>query len=304
MGQFEDMNTFVRIAEAGSISRAADQLGVAKSAVSRRLSDLEIQLGVTLVNRSTRSSSLTEAGRSYYERAMKILEDVNELNATAKGTKTSLSGSMKIAVPLSFGLQHLTPAINDFAKAHPEVTIHMDFADRKVDLIEEGFDMAIRIADLRDSSHIARKIARIRRVLCASPDYLDRHGTPENPEDLKSHQALRYNNTPGTVWRFIGPDGREDSVAPQLRLSANNGEFLLEAALAGFGLVILPSFLVWKDLEEGRLVHVMPSYAQPTINAYAVYPQTRYLSQRVRSFIDFLHNRFKGTPYWDECLEE
>jgi DNA-binding transcriptional LysR family regulator len=289
MGQFEDMGTFVRIAEAGSISRAADQLGVAKSAVSRRLADFETRLGINLINRSTRSSSLTEAGKSYYERAVKILEDVNELNAAAKGAKTSLVGSMKIAVPLSFGLQHLTPAINDFAAAHPEVSIHMDFSDRQVDLIEEGLDLAIRIADLRDSSLIARKIAPIRRVLCASPEYLDRHGFPEKPEDLKSHQALRYDIAPGTAWRFTGPDGGEESVTPQLRMSANNGEFLHEAALAGFGLVILPSFIVWKDLAAGR---------------YAVYPQTRYLSQRVRSFIDFLKERFSGTPYWDDCLQE
>ena len=215
MGQLEDMSAFVRIVESGSISLAANQLGVAKSAVSRRLTELEERLGVQLLQRTTRQSSLTEAGRSYYQRALQILADVSELNAATSNTKAQLEGVIKIAVPLTFGLQQLAPAINAFAVAHPGLVIHIDFSDRKVDIVEEGFDLAVRIAELQDSTHIARRLAPIQIILCASPAYLKQHGTPEKPQDVKAHRTLQYALMPRSSWTFISPDGKQATVAIQ-----------------------------------------------------------------------------------------
>jgi DNA-binding transcriptional LysR family regulator len=303
MGQFEDMSTFVRIIEAGSISRAADQLSVAKSAVSRRLVDLEGRLGVQLLSRTTRKSNLTEIGQIYYQHALQILDDVNELNNTTSNSKSALEGGLKVAVPLSFGLLHLTPVINTFAKEHPDITIHLDFADRQIDLIEEGFDLAIRIAELKDSNYIARKLTTIKRVLCASPDYIRRASHPKTPKDLKTHDILHYDNSPTSFWAFTEPGAKEIRINLPTKISANNGDYLCEAAVAGFGIVVLPTFVAWQEIEKGRLVHVMPKFTLPTLNAYAIYPQTRHLSKRVRAFIDFLVESYSGEPYWDKCLE-
>lgn len=302
MGQLEDMSAFVRIIESGSISLAANQLGVAKSAVSRRLAELEERLGVQLLQRTTRQSSLTEAGRSYYQRALQILADVSELNAATSNTKAQLEGVMKIAVPLTFGLQQLAPAINAFAMAHPDLLIHLDFSDRKVDIVEEGFDLAVRIAELQDSTHIARRLAPIQIILCASPAYLEQHGTPEKPQDLKAHRTLQYALMPRSSWTLISPDGKQVTVAIREKMGANNGEFLRVAAVSGQGLVRLPTFIVWQEIEKGELVRVMADYTIPPLNAYAIYPQTRHLSHRVRALIDFLVKRFEGTPYWDRSL--
>jgi len=302
MGQFEDMSTFTRIVEAGSISRAAEQLGLAKSAVSRRLTDLEARLEVQLIQRTTRKSSLTEAGQSYYRRALQILGDVSELNAITSSTKVVLKGDFKIAVPLSFGLHYLVSAITDFANLHPRLVIHTDFSDRQVDLIEDGVDLAVRIADLKESSHIARKLTPIRTLLCASPTYLDQRGRPKTPNDLVNHDILHYATGSIAPWKITSPDGLTSSIRLPTKMSANNGDFLKEAATASHGLAVLPSFMVWQDIENGRLEHVMADHEFPTLNAYAVYPETRHLSQKVRAFIDFLSDRFKGDPHWDKFI--
>jgi len=302
MGQLEDMDAFVRVVEAGGITRAAEQMGVAKSAVSRRLVELEGRLGVQLVQRTTRQSSLTEAGRGYYERALQILADVNELNATTSDTKAQLEGGLKIAVPLSFGLQHLVPAINAFVDAHPKLVIHLDFSYRQVDLVEEGFDLAIRIAELQDSTLIARRIAPIRFALCASRAYLESNGPPTMPQDLKDHDALQYALLSGSSWKFISPQGRQVTAPIRVRMRANNGEFLRDAAVDGQGIARLPTFIVWREIECGELVPLMTDHAIEPLNAYAIYPQTRHLSQRVRALIDFLVKRFEGEPYWDRSI--
>ena len=302
MGQLEDISAFVRIVEAGSISRAAAQLGVAKSAISRRLAELEQRLGVQLLQRTTRQSSLTEAGRSYYRRALQILADVSELNAATSNTKEQLEGELKIAVPLTFGFQHLAPVIDAFAKAHPGLIFHLDFSDRQVDLVEEGFDLAIRIAALQDSTHIARRLAPVRLILCASPAYLEQYGAPEKPQDLKAHQALQYSYVVGSSWKLLAPDGRPVNAGIKVKLSANNGEFLRDVAVNGQGIARLPTFIVWREIENGELVRVMADYSIEPLNVYAIYPQTRHLSHRVRALIDFLVKRFEGVPYWDRSL--
>ena len=303
MGQLEDINTFVHIVDAGTISRAANQMSIAKSAVSRRLVDLEKRLGVQLLNRTTRQSSLTDAGREYYRRAIQILADVDELDAVTSDSKSELTGGLSIAAPLSFGMRHMTPIINKFALHHPGVDLRLDFADRQVDLIEEGFDVAIRIARLKDSSYMARKLTPISLVLCASPDYLKRNGVPERPEDLMSHDILHYANAPDYTWRFIGPDGKQTNLKLPPKITANNGDYLCGAAVAGLGLSVIPTFMTWNEIEKGNLVCLMTDYSFPGLNAYAVYPQTRHLSKRVRVFIDTLVDAFKDEPYWDKCFE-
>ncbi|MCG7588778.1 LysR family transcriptional regulator, partial [Photobacterium sp. OFAV2-7] len=196
MGQLEDMHVFIRVVETGSITKAAEQLNLAKSAVSKRLSELENRLNSKLINRTTRKSSLTEAGTLYYQQVKQILEEVDELNNRISSATQHLEGSLKLALPLSFGLSQLAPALDIYAKKYPNLKIETDFSDRKVDIVEEGFDLAFRIGHIEDSSFRARKIAPIKHVLCASPEYLEQHGTPASLEELKSHRFLKYGSTP------------------------------------------------------------------------------------------------------------
>lgn len=300
MDTFDEMRTFVRVVEAGSISQAAEQLGVAKSGVSRRLAELEARLGVRLLNRTTRRSSLSEAGHSYYEGALRLLSDVAELDALVTGSEAALEGRLRLAAPLSFGLAHLSPAIEAFMRAHPELLIDIDFSDRQVDLVAQGVDLAIRIAELRDSSLQARRICPIRLMLCASPAYLERHGTPLCPDDLQRHHVLHYDiGGRGRLLRLADGRGGERSVPLNPRLVANNGDFLRDMAVAGHGIILTPSFIAWRDVAAGALLPVLPDHWPEPLNAYAVYPQNRYLPRRARILIDFLAERFGENPYWD-----
>jgi len=300
MGQLEDMTVFIRVVDAGGISRAAEQLGIAKSAVSRRLVDLETRLGIRLLNRTTRTSSLTEAGRGFYERSIKIVDDISELNALASDSNTCLEGTINLAAPLSFGLSHLAPAIDDFLSLHPELTININFSDRQINLIEEGLDLAVRIADLKDSSLIARKLSPIRTQLCASPEYLKKQGTPETLDDLKHHPLLHYNLSNTSSWKLTDSQGEQHFIHVKAKINANNGDFLKDMAIAGHGILMIPTFISWKAIANGELVPLLSDYMTPQLNAYAVYPQTRYLSQRTRVLIDFLVERFGEKPYWDQ----
>ncbi len=302
MGQLEEMAVFIRVVDAGGISRAAEQLGIAKSAVSRRLVELETRLGTRLLNRTTRSSSLTEAGHSFYQRAIKIIDDVTELNALAKDSRCRLDGTINLAAPLSFGLLHLAPAIDDFLSLHPELSININFSDQQLNLIEEGLDLAVRIADLKDSSLIARKLSAIKIQLCASPDYLKKHGTPKTVDQLNHHQLLHYNLANPSNWKLTDQLGKQHLIQVKAKMQANNGDFLKDMAIAGHGIVMLPSFIAWKAIASGELVPILSDYTTPELNAYAVYPQTRYLSQRTRILIDFLVQRFGNKPYWDNSL--
>lgn len=303
MARLEDMETFVRVVEAGSISGAAERMGIAKSAVSRRLSDLESRLGVQLFRRTTRRLDLTDSGRGFYERCLTILSDVAEAEDAVSQAHGMLRGRLRVAVPLSFGLLHLGPAICAFMQAHPEVEFDLDMNDRQVDLLAEGLDLAVRIADLEDSTLIARQLAPIHTVVCASPDYLARHGMPQTPEQLAEHNCLVYSNNPEpTLWRYHDPQGKAMSVRVRACLQASNGDFLHQAAIAGQGICLEPTFIVHKSIEQARLIPILTEYVWPSVNAYAVYPQTRHLSRRVRVFVDFLAERFAGTPYWDAHL--
>ena len=303
MDRFDAMDKFIRVVEAGTISGAAERLGIAKSAVSRRLRELEEHLGVELFHRTTRKLTLTESGRMYYHQAVRILDDVREAELATSQAHGQLRGSLKVALPMSFGLLHLGPAINEFIQQHPQIEFELDFNDRAVDLIQEGFDLAIRIARLPDSSLIARRLATMEAVLCASPAYLEQHGTPTRPEDLVRHQCLVYSLIRNyEVWHFHDADGKLHTAKIHSYIKATNGEYLRDAAVSGLGISLVPSFIAYRDIERGALVALLNGFRPPQLEIHALYPPTRHLSHRVRAFVDFLVQRFAGTPYWDVCL--
>jgi DNA-binding transcriptional LysR family regulator len=305
MDRFENMQAFVRVVEAGSISGAADRMEVAKSVISRRLRELEAHLGAELFHRTTRQMNLTDTGRAFYQQSVRILADVLEAEHATSQSHGALKGSLKVALPLSFGLMHLGSAINEFLQAHPGIEFDLDFNDRQVDLLAEGFDLAIRIASLADSSLIARRLAPIQAVMCASPAYLERMGTPQSPTELIDHCCLVYNLISNYEhWNLRDAEGQwiKTKITPYLK--ASNGEFLRDAALAGLGIVLMPTFIVYQEIASGRLIPLLPGYHYAQLAAYAIYPQTRHLSQRVRAFVDFLVKRFDGLPYWDVCLQD
>ena len=305
MNRFENMSVFIRVVESGSISGAADRLGVAKSAVSRRLKELEEHLGVELFHRTTRKMNLTDTGKTFYHQSVRILDDVLEAELSTSQAHGELQGSLKVALPLSFGLMHLAPAINEFLLSHPQVEFDLDFSDREVDLMQEGFDLAIRIADLPDSSLIARRLAPIQTVMCASPAYLELIGTPQSPDELIKHQCLVYSLLRDfEYWHLTDSKGNVIKTKIRPYLKASTGEFLRDLAVEGRGIVLIPTFIAYKEIERGTLVPLLEDYKTPQINAYAIYPQTRHLSQRVRAFVDLLIKRFEGTPYWDLCLQK
>ncbi|WP_108811863.1 LysR substrate-binding domain-containing protein [Sphingorhabdus sp. Alg231-15] len=300
MSKYEEIETFVRVVEAGSITGAAEQLHIAKSAVSRRLKELETRLGVQLMQRTTRKLSLTDTGEALYQRSISLLADWAETESATINAQTALAGIVRVAAPLSFGVAHLGPAILDFMKVHPDVEFDINFSDRKMDLVADGMDLAIRIGDLPDSSLIARKIASITMVAAASRSYLEQHGYPETPDDLKNLKELRYGYRRTPSWKYRAPDQSEGQVEMAPRLLATNGDFLRDAAVAGEGVIIEPRFIVYEHLEAGSLVEILPDYEWPKLTAYAVYPPTRHLSARVRTFVDFLVERYRGTPYWEK----
>lgn len=302
MDRFSEMQIYVSVVESGSISTAADRLGLAKSAVSRRLAELEARLGVSLIQRTTRRLNLTDSGRAYYDRCIVILADVDEAEAAVSQGHQALKGRLKVALPNAFGLLHLAPLIQAFMTQHPEVRFELDFNDRQIDLMQEGFDLAIRIATLPDSSLIARRLAPIRQAVCASPDYLARHGTPQSAAELVHHVCLAYTNLRDpSLWSFRSPDGQSGSVRVPVRLAASSGDFLIRAAIAGEGLILHPTFYLHEALRAGSLVPILADHGWPEGSAYAVYPPTRHLSSRVRAFIDFLAERLAGEPYWDRA---
>lgn len=305
MNRFENMDSFIRVVEAGSISVAAGRLNVAKSAVSRRLKELEEHLGVELFHRTTRRMNLTDTGRGFYHQSVRILEDLQEAELATSQAHGTLKGSLKVALPSSFGLMHMGSAINEFSKEHPQIEFDLDFNDREVDLIQEGFDLAIRIAKLPDSSLIARRITPIQTVMCASPSYLERMGTPQTPDELTKHQCLVYSLLRDfEYWHLSDSKRKEIKMKIHPYLKASTGEFLRDAAVEGIGIILVPSFIIYKEIENGTLVPLFNDYKSPQLDAYAIYPRTRHLSQRVRAFVDFLVKRFEGTAYWDICLKE
>ncbi len=305
MNEFSQIKTFVALVESRSISKAAEKMDIAVSAVSRRLKELESNLGVQLVQRTTRKMHITEAGEKFYRRCGRLLDDFEEAKQEASNTATALSGTLKIATPLSFGVAHLSPAIAAFMHLHPQIKIDLDMSDRRIDLVEEGIDLAIRIGTLENSSLMARKIASVRHVVCASPDFFNRYGMPETPQGLSDMPALCYGNlSQPDTWHYRDKENNSANVKVSMRMRATNGDALVEAAVAGLGILCEPSFIVHGAVERGVLTPVLTDYQWYAMNIYAVYPQTRYVPARVRAFIDFLVSHYGDTPYWERFLRE
>jgi len=303
MDKLKSMSSFVAVAKAGGFTAAADNLGLSRAQVSKSVMQLEAHLGARLLNRTTRRISLTEIGRIYYERCKTILYDIDEIETLAGEQTATPHGILSLSVPTSFGILHLKEAIPQYIKKHPRVQIRLNLADRFIDVVSEGYDLVLRISELEDSSLIARKIAPCKRVFCASPEYLKQNGTPKVPQDLAIHHCLIYSNElkPDT-WVLHGPDGTE-SVRVNGPVCADNGDILKAAAISGLGITLLPTFIVGHDLQKDRLQQVLVDYCPAEISIYAVFPSRRYLSAKVRTFIDFLSEYFGDTPEWDQFAD-
>ena len=299
MDRVTSLSVFAKVVEGSSFAAAARHFGLSPAMVSKHINALEERLGARLLNRTTRQVSPTEIGREFYERSTRILADLDEAEQAASALQATPKGLLRLNGPLSFGIRHLAPAILDYLAACSGAEIDVTLSDRVVDLVDEGFDVAIRIARLADSSLIARRIAPCRIDACASPAYLRKHGAPLRPADLAGHNCLGYSYAAlRNEWRFTGPDG-VDSVRVTGRLNANNGDVLRLAALRGEGIVIQPTFLIGDDLASGELVPILPGFVPDELVIQAVYPHSRHLSVKVRSFIDFLVERFGQEPEWD-----
>lgn len=296
MDRFDEMQTFVRVVDSGGISAAAEKMVVAKSAVSRRLQELENRLGVELLRRTTRRIALTEEGRQFYERCVRILDEVAEVENSLINEQQQVQGLVRMAVPLSLPLW---PMLEEFLQRYPEVRLDLDLEDRYIDILREGMDLTIRIGQLDDSSLVARRLAPIHTVLCASPEYLKHYGEPQTPAQLSEHVGLSYTNlAEHRQWAFTDAAGKTHVARPEIRMRANNGEILLQAALDDLGIAVLPLFICYRELSAGRLRQLLPGYHTEESAAYALYPSRRHLPQRVRLLIDFLAERLGDKPPW------
>jgi DNA-binding transcriptional LysR family regulator len=299
MDRFEAYRVFSQVVELGSFSKAAEHLGLSATAASRHVADLETHLQSRLLNRTTRRISLTETGRSFYERCVQLLADLDEAEQEASRAAVVPRGTIKLTAAVNFGVRHLAPAIAEFLAAHREVRFDVSLSDRIVDLVEEGFDLGIRIGGAGSEHIVARKLGETRLVPCASPAYLAAHGAPQSPDDLERHNCFTYEYvTPKNLWRFRDPAGGERAVRVRGSLHSNNGDLLAEAAARGAGIVFEPAFIVGPDVRAGRLVPLLQDYVPAPVPIYAVYPSRKHLSAKIRLFIDFLVARFADAQDW------
>ncbi len=294
MDRLTALRAFLMVGEAGGFSAAARRLGLSTSMVSRLVSGLEAELGVRLMQRTTRTLTLTEAGRDYADRCRRILADLDEADLQVSRLQSEPVGRLKISAPMSFGIAHLAPALPDFYGRYRRIDMDLSMTDRFVDLVEEGFDVAVRIGPMTDTSLVARRLCPIRMAVCGSPAYLAQRGVPRSPADLAAHDCLAGRAT-AAGWTFA--DG--SVVPPGNRFLVNNGDVLRAMALAGCGLVYLPTFFVGQDIRDGTLQPVLQDFVASPSVLHAVYPHTRHLSPKVRAFVDFLAERFGPEPYWD-----
>jgi DNA-binding transcriptional LysR family regulator len=299
MDRFLEMQSFNAVVEAGSFVGAADALKLSKAAVSRHVVELENRLGIRLLHRTTRRVSLTPEGQVFHARSKDLLAELEDAEGEVTSRRETVSGLLRINAPFTFGILHLAPLWGLFRAQHPQLTLDVTLADRVVDLVEEGYDLAIRIAALENSTLVSRRLATTRMTLCASPDYLARHGAPSHPEELAGHQVIAYSYlATRDEWHFTGPQGPV-SVHTRPWMRTNNGETCRAAALAHQGVILQPTFLVGGDLAAGTLVELLPAYRSIEIGIYAVYPTRKHVSAKVRVLIDFLaaHFALRG-PGW------
>ncbi|MEZ5538153.1 MAG: LysR family transcriptional regulator [Thiolinea sp.] len=294
MNRFLEMQTFCAVVDAGSFVKAADALDMSKAAVSRHIADLEARLGVRLLHRTTRRLSLTEEGAVFDSRCRELLSGVEEAEAEINSRSDVARGLLRVNIPVTFGILHLAPLWQAFHKIYPQVRLDIELADREVDVIEEGYDLAIRIATLANSSLISKRLASTRIVLCAAPKYLEEHGTPRHPSDLTRHKLISYSYWSGrNIWTFEGPEGPV-SVKIYPWMLSNNGDTCRTVALAGQGIILQPTFLVGDDLATGRLVELLPEYRSVELGIYAVYPTRKHVAPKVRALVNFLEEQLAG----------
>jgi DNA-binding transcriptional LysR family regulator len=300
--RFDNMRVFAKVVEGASFTGAAARLGISASMVSQHVKELEERLGARLLNRTTRKVSLTETGRAYYERCARLLADLEETEQAVSDMHAAPRGELRINATPSFGILQLAPAIADFTARFPGISVELMLSERLVDLVAEGFDVAVRVEEPPDSSLIARQLAPCRMVICGAPSYFERHGMPRTPSDLTAHNCL---TVAGNVlsyyraWHLTAADGTVLNISPMGNLRSNSGAVLIVAAFAGHGLVYLPTYFVGEALQSGRLVTVLDDYMAPPLTLRALYPHNRHLSAKVRALVDFLASRFGRGPPWD-----
>lgn len=302
MDRLTSMRVFTSVVENSGFSAASEKLGLSRAAVSKHIAQLEMHLGGRLLNRTTRRMSLTGVGRVYYTSCKQILEDIDAAECVVSGLSNAPRGVLRINAPMSFGSRRIAPLLARFNTLYPAVEVDLSLNDRLVDVVEEGYDLVIRIAELADSNLIARRLAPSHQLLCASPGYLQAHGIPQHPQDLARHACLRYSYSRHTdEWLLQGPAG-EQRVRISGPLRSNNGDALCCAAEQGQGIALLPTFIAGDAIRAGRLQCVLPEYRPPVTGIHAIYPSSRHLSAKVRAFIDFLAGEIEDPPCWDSDI--
>jgi DNA-binding transcriptional LysR family regulator len=300
MDSLTDIAVFVQVVESGSFTAAADRLGLSKSVASKSVTRLETRLGARLLSRTTRRLSLTEAGAVLHERARRGLQEIGDAEAEVSRLQGAPRGTLRVNAPTSFGILHVSPALPEFLARYPEVAVDLHLDDRKLDIVDEGFDVSLRISELPDSSLVSRRLAPCRHAVVAAPAYLERRGVPRTPGELRDHEIITYRYQDSSdEWRFRDRNGVTETVPVRGPLRTNNSLALREALLGGAGVTRTPTFIVGRDIQEGRLVRLLADYDTLEVSIYLVYPQRRHLSPKVRAFVDFMAERISGSPYWD-----
>jgi len=299
MDTIDGMRTFATVVAEGAFTRAAERLDMSPQLASKYIGRLEARLGVRLLNRSTRRLSLTEAGRAYYDRVRQVLADIEDMENAVSDLSVRARGTLRINAPMSFGQLHLARAVAEYQSEQPEVEVDLTLNDRVVDIISEGFDLAVRIGRLAESALVARRLAPVRLVVCGAPAYFERRGVPRAPGDLSEHECLRYAYAADSDRWSFEHEGAACTVRVKGGFSANNGDALRAAALAGRGIILQPTFIVGEDIRAGRLRTILDEYRVAALGVHAVYSHRQYLSAKVRTFVDFLADYFGSPPYWD-----
>ncbi len=304
MDRIDAMRAFVSVVTEGSFSKAANAMQLSPQLVSKYVSKLEERLDVRLLHRTTRKVSLTEAGTHYFQHAQQVLLSIDEMDAQLGGLQQNPKGTLRISAPVSFALKHLSQLLTEFQFQFPKVNVDLQLNDRKVDIVDEGFDIVLRIGQLKSSSLIAKKVAPIRLMLCAAPAYIKKHGVPRLPEDLKHHRYLHYSYmdmaSKDSIFQWL----RAKSCEMTSEFHCNNGDVLVGAAIAGAGIVLQPSFIVSEAISRGELVEILPEFAPEPVGLYAVYAHRKLLPNKVRCFIDFIEGYYGTPPYWDQSIME
>jgi len=297
MDRLASMTAFNAVVEAGSFVRAAERLGTSTSTLSRQIAELEQHLGARLLNRTTRRLSLTEGGQAFYERTVQLLAELDEAEAVASSSAAAPRGTLRMTCSHAMGVQRIAPAMASFVERYPAVRFEVSVLDRIVDLVEEGYDLAIRIGRVGSEQLVARRLGTMRLLACAAPSYLKTHGTPRKPADLTNHAVLTYAYSPNPrLLRLTDRHGRHEEVRVAGPLHSNSGDLSIAAAIAGLGVVFEPDFMVKSALDAGQLVRVLPAYESTPGEIWAVYPSRRHLSAKVRLFVDHIARQFGAAP--------